>query len=1125
MEGQANFVRDNPDSLYVDAFGHRDYAETLVSIVSGDSPPPTLGVFGPWGVGKSTIIGAIQERLQGSATAFVYFDAWRYEGDSLRRQFLTEAAKQLDEDNRLRSYVLADELRELEVDTQELRETFSWSTARFKRAAVIGLGFATIALLAAVLGGFAALLGGDFGTKVLAALVVFTLTTLASALSQSVVVNPTTLTRRTLQDPDRFATKFAALLRSLESERLVIAIDNLDRCSPEKAVEMLGTIKTYLEPAVADGTLPRSSATEAVQKDVVFLIAVDDAALRRHLIAQEQARSVKHDAAAIHRYVDEYLAKFFNARLPIRPILDEDMRDYVDTHIRPLAEARSLDNAEARTLISLVASALRRNPRGVKQFRNDLESRLRLLEEREQEKDGERGIDPPVSGEVAMVAKLALIEAEWPGAFSRLQEDPRLLERWTTEAIGSSEVDWTAGGEQQNKEAETSSEAKDTRSRRLFGDFLRLSASTDSKHLRAMLSLKQSQIELKLPGYAEFREAIVNGDRAAAEEILGQVEEGARAGLAGRVPEFLRAELKAGYLDSARAAVDVVVSLAAFDPFDPARREVMTIAIEDPDLRSQLISLDPTTVLARAELLAPTLRHRLFEPYLARFLATAVGDRQKTPIAQALGPHAADLSAEQQDRVRRALADEMKSKFDLYLPLVRTASTLLPLEATDAAIEELERPRGQEPLPEELASLSERPEAVEVLDLGLRDPSINQEERTIRLVGQIFGIYADQEALLAADLPLFSQLLEPLEAPQEEFWAGLGRAIEARWGAVPSALRADVIALAELALGRADEGTRVEVGQTIASALFEDPDAGIEVSTKLETPPPSFQPPFVAHLTTFAGQPGHWLAASEALARIDGTDYPRWQVNAFHHLLASGHIEEAYEMLTTFEVVFDEHPVELASAAAPVLLDRANADLRTPAPLLAKLSELSSNEALDQLSQAYADRLAGPDGEMVAELLDELGPIGADRLRLSVAHHSIARLGAEPQPPPKPQLTVACRYVGELPAGDQRLLAAGLASRLRSRLDQAGEIAGHLAQTSALAAEPSKELVDALVDAETAVEDPDSRHALLSAANALRGRSNSLATKALRKRLDVLVNSDRELDQELGKKFLALLDG
>lgn len=1126
MLSQASFISDDPDSLSVDAFGHRDYADALVSILTGASPPPTVGVFGQWGVGKSTIIGAIQQRLQKTSTAFVYFDAWRYEGDSLRRQFLSEAARQLDKEKRLNSYDVEGELRELEVDTQELRETFSWSKARFKRAAVLGLGFAVIALIAAILGGLAALLGGNFGTKVLIALTVFAVTTLASALSQSVVVNPTTLTRRTLQDPDRFAKKFTTLLSALNTERVVFAIDNLDRCSPEKAVEMLGTIKTYLEPAARrSDAFPRSSATETAECDVVFVIAVDDAALRRHLIAQEQTRSAGQDAAAVRRYVEEYLAKFFNARLPIRQILGDDMRGYVEEQIGPLAKERGLGEEDILTLVSLVSAALRRNPRGVKQFRNDLESRLRLLEEREQKKDGKRSINPAVSGEVTMVAKLALIETEWPDAFARLQDDPRLLSRWTTQALAQTEVDWIPGSEDEpDADARSAKRAADLRTRRAFGDFLRLSATTNSDHLRAMLNLKQSQIEVSLPGYSEFRDAVINGDRDAVTELLEQAKDTTRPRLAARIPEFLRAELKSGYLDNARVIVGLVLSLEAFDSLESAHRDVLAVAVDDPALRGQLVSIDPAIVLAHAELLAPTLRSRLFEPYIQRLIDTNLSDHLRTPVAAALAPHTADFSPMQRADLVRAFGDPMKSELRLFLPLVRADPALLPKAATDAALAELEREGGNEPSPGSPPPLNQHPDALEVLEIGLRNPTLKQERRTVGLATRIVNGYAEQEEIMQTDLPHLERLLSGLETTDEVIWTDLARAIESRWPVFPGVLWIPMLALAELALRGSSESARDEVAANLGGMIFEEPALGLDIAAKLGTPPDSLRHPFIARLTTLSGQPAHWQAASEALVRIGGPDLGQWLVNAFHVLLSENHVDEAQQLFASYPKLFDEHSMALAESAVPLLVARINNDQATPVELLAAISEASSEEQLEQISAAYAERLGGPQGTAIPDVLDQLRRLGADRMRLSVAHRAVASIGNDPQPLPPPHLAVACRNVDVISPGDQRLLAAALGVRLRTHLDQAAEIAGNIATMAGLSAQPAKDLIDALIDAESAVGGPDARRALLSAANSIRGRSNSLATKSLRSRLGLLAHSDQEFDRELAEQFLALLE-
>src|SRR5690349_12956543 len=94
---RARFARDVPvDDLETgDHFGHYAYSKTLARAVLDAVPPFTIGVFASWGVGKTTIAKDHLERAlgeSGASVAYAYFDVWKYEGDSLRRQFLRDTA-------------------------------------------------------------------------------------------------------------------------------------------------------------------------------------------------------------------------------------------------------------------------------------------------------------------------------------------------------------------------------------------------------------------------------------------------------------------------------------------------------------------------------------------------------------------------------------------------------------------------------------------------------------------------------------------------------------------------------------------------------------------------------------------------------------------------------------------------------------------------------------------------------------------------------------------------------------------------------------------------------------------------------------------------------------------------
>jgi predicted KAP-like P-loop ATPase len=57
------------------------YAEALSDAIRGGTPPQfTIGIYGPWGSGKSSLLNAIHRELtQGEDVLPVFFDAWRYE--------------------------------------------------------------------------------------------------------------------------------------------------------------------------------------------------------------------------------------------------------------------------------------------------------------------------------------------------------------------------------------------------------------------------------------------------------------------------------------------------------------------------------------------------------------------------------------------------------------------------------------------------------------------------------------------------------------------------------------------------------------------------------------------------------------------------------------------------------------------------------------------------------------------------------------------------------------------------------------------------------------------------------------------------------------------------------------
>jgi len=370
-DNRVNFLSDQPlkfDELSQVKFGHEGIAETVKNIVLACPTPFTIGLFGKWGTGKSTITNLLHEKLKQKGIVVVSFDVWKYEEDSLRRTFLQSVVDVFKKEKILqKGYSLERPLYLTLTANSEDEPKFNWKRLKNIPALIV--------------------------------------TVLQRDIKYIISADQKSVTYKSIESPEQFEAKFEEILKHAKGKRVAIVVDNLDRCSHKKATELLSTIKTFLE-------VPKNKA------ECIFIIPCDDDAIKEHLeniYAGDSSTKEKPKAFD----PDEFLRKFFNTYVQIPYFIDTELQDYTEELLKETG-VKKLDDSEVAYVIT---TAFRDNPRQIKQFINTLLSHYLLAKERE---EGQNPLIKPegtITKNVDFLTKLLIIRHKFPCVYKKIKEE------------------------------------------------------------------------------------------------------------------------------------------------------------------------------------------------------------------------------------------------------------------------------------------------------------------------------------------------------------------------------------------------------------------------------------------------------------------------------------------------------------------------------------------------------------------------------------------------------------------------------------------------------------------------------------------------------------------------------
>ena len=314
------------------ALGYREIGCGLATIISDSEPQFAVGIFGGWGTGKTTLMAAIKAALPKSSIITVDFNAWRYEREP---QLLIP---------------LLDTIR---------AELVKWSDDCSANAE------SKVCELAGRIGKVARALATGLSVEV----------GLPGAVKVSYEAGKAIEQLSESADPCQPQSLYAAAFRELASAfsaleaqpftRIVVFVDDLDRCLPANALEVLESIKMFFD-------LP----------GFIFVVGLDEQVVVQAIRSKFETRieqpgglqtTSSPSAVADLRLGREYVKKIFQLSYSLPPMLpgqlDELLQSmYSESSLGPaqVADFESL----VRPYLGYVAVDRRVNPREVKRFVN-----------------------------------------------------------------------------------------------------------------------------------------------------------------------------------------------------------------------------------------------------------------------------------------------------------------------------------------------------------------------------------------------------------------------------------------------------------------------------------------------------------------------------------------------------------------------------------------------------------------------------------------------------------------------------------------------------------------------------------------------------------------------------------
>ncbi|MGH4140479.1 KAP family P-loop NTPase fold protein [Clostridium sp.] len=290
----------------IDMLSYEPYAQLIYDIsTNGRMNPLTIGLLGSWGSGKSTLLNLVNEKIEEATdkkVVSIMVNAWMFEGYDDAKTALMDSILRAIDDNKKVS-------EECKQGLGRLIKKVDWirvGSALAKKGLPLALSLATGNPMPTILSSIESIRNIDFTKEEDIEKIGGNISKLKEFLKDDNDADKESI----VENIRTFRKEFEDLITDKKSniDNLIIIIDDLDRCSPERILETLEAVKLFLSV-----------------KKTTFIIAMDEDVIR-YSVKKKYPQLSQGDEIDVSK---DYIEKIVQLPIKLPELSDIDMKNYM----------------------------------------------------------------------------------------------------------------------------------------------------------------------------------------------------------------------------------------------------------------------------------------------------------------------------------------------------------------------------------------------------------------------------------------------------------------------------------------------------------------------------------------------------------------------------------------------------------------------------------------------------------------------------------------------------------------------------------------------------------------------------------------------------------------------------